>query len=65
MHDEDGNPSFFAVLLAGAKEGYEQRDAEIKKDQAPLDEKVLTGFVTGASETAAHPFLWLRALLGS
>jgi hypothetical protein len=46
------------------KEGYEEEDKKAREDKAPLPEKVLHGLVGGSAETAAHPFRWLRKLLG-
>lgn len=47
----------------GFKEGYDEQDAKIRKDTAPLSEKIVEGIATGTSETIVHPFRWLRSIL--
>ena len=42
---------------------YDEQDAEIREDTAPLHQKLGEGAVSGAFETIAHPFRWLRSLL--
>lgn len=50
--------------MEGFKEGYEEEDKKAREDKGPLHEKILHGAVGGVAETTAHPFRWLRKLLG-
>jgi hypothetical protein len=59
-HDNQGPRSF----MEGFKEGYEEEDKKAREDKGPLHEKILHGAVGGVAETTAHPFRWLRKLLG-
>lgn len=54
--DEEG---FFSSFTKAFKEEAEK----VEKDDAPLSDKIVEGFVTGSIETIVHPVRWLRTLV--
>lgn len=63
MSSKDNNKDKSTGFWDAIKQGYNEEDAAIKKDTAPLYQKLSEGAVEGVVETIAHPVRWLRSLL--
>ena len=50
-------------FVKGFKEGYDEQDARIEKDNSDNTVKVKEGLASGSAEGLANPFNWLKSLV--